>query len=89
VFKLLGPFENPIFLQFYILWNKVFITKVYQDLTSAFICTDCPNCPFQETCAKGKETKSIKVSVEIQKRRKVVRELLSTEEGGESTYKEK
>ncbi|GHI00568.1 hypothetical protein AM1BK_41100 [Neobacillus kokaensis] len=46
-----------------------------------YLCTDCPNCPFQEACAKRKETKNIQVSIENQKQRKEVRVLLSTEEG--------
>jgi len=60
----------------------------YISVKRTYLCVDCPNCPFQNACAKGKETKSIKVSMENQKQRKEVRELLSTEEG-ETKYKQR
>jgi transposase len=60
----------------------------YFSIKRTYLCTDCPNCPFQETCAKGKETKSIKVSIENQKQRKEVRELLCTKEG-ENKYRQR
>jgi len=44
-------------------------------------CLDCQGCPFQEICAKGKDTKTISVSLENQQRRREVRERLATKEG--------
>jgi hypothetical protein len=38
-------------------------------------------CPFQMGCAKGKETKTITVSLKNQKQRQEIREQLATEEG--------
>ncbi len=42
----------------------------YTSIKRTYRCTECLGCPFQETCAKGKETKSISVSVKNQKQRK-------------------
>jgi len=42
---------------------------------------DCQGCPFQLACAKGKDTKTITVSLKNQKQRKEVRERLSTKDG--------
>jgi hypothetical protein len=44
-------------------------------------CTACVGCPFQNECAKGKETKTFTVSLKNQKQRQEIRERLSTEEG--------
>ena len=60
----------------------------YESVKRVYLCTDCHRCPFQEACAKGKDTKSIKVSIENQKQRKEVRERLATEEGKEK-YKQR
>ncbi|MED0895335.1 transposase, partial [Aneurinibacillus migulanus] len=53
----------------------------YESIKRVYLCADCPGCPFQASCAKGKETKRITVSMENQKQRKDVRERLATEEG--------
>lgn len=60
----------------------------YESVKRVYMCTDCHRCPFQEACAKGKDTKSVKVSIENQKQRKEVRERLATEEGKEK-YKQR
>jgi transposase len=61
----------------------------YTSIKRTYRCTECLGCPFQETCAKGKETKSISVSVKNQKQRKEVRERLHTKEGKELYGKRK
>lgn len=55
----------------------------YTSIKRTYRCTECLSCPLQEPCAKGKETKSISVSVKNQKQRKEVRERFSTKEGKE------
>lgn len=60
----------------------------YVSIKRTYLCTDCHSCPFQTTCAKDKDTKSIKVSIENQKQRKEVRERLSTEDG-DKKYKQR
>ena len=55
----------------------------YESVKRTYMCTECHGCPFQSSCAKEKETKSISLSVENQKQRKEVRERLSTEEGNQ------
>jgi transposase len=60
----------------------------YISTKRTYMCTDCHGCPFQSTCAKGKDTKSISVSMKNQKQRQEVRERLSTEEG-EKKYKQR
>jgi transposase len=60
----------------------------YESIKRSYMCTECHGCPFQASCAKDKDTKSIKVSIENQKQRKEVRERLSTEEG-EKKYKQR
>jgi IS5 family transposase len=60
----------------------------YESTKRVYLCADCPGCPFQESCTKGTDTKSIKVSIENQKRRKEVRERLATEEG-KKKYKQR
>lgn len=61
----------------------------YTSIKRTYRCTECLGCPFQETCAKGKETKSISVSVKNQKQRKEVRERLHTKEDKELYEKRK
>lgn len=61
----------------------------YTSIKRTYHCTECLGCPFQETCAKGKETKSISVSVKNQKQRKEVRERLHTKEDKELYEKRK
>jgi transposase len=53
----------------------------YDSVKRTYRCTDCMNCPFQTTCAKDKDTKTVQVSVKNQQQRKEVRERLATEEG--------
>lgn len=53
----------------------------YESIKRVYLCADCHGCPFQTSCAKGKETKRITVSMKNQKQRKDVRERLATEEG--------
>lgn len=60
----------------------------YQSKKRIYICTKCHGCPFQSSCANEKDTKTIKVSVENQKQRKEVRELLASEEG-KSKYRQR
>jgi len=60
----------------------------YTSVKRTYRSTDCRNCPFQSTCAKDKETKTIQVSIQNQKQRQEVRERLSSEEGQEK-YKQR
>lgn len=53
----------------------------YISTKRAYRCTECHGCPFLDHCAKGKETKTIIVSMKNQEQRKEVRERLETEEG--------
>ena len=53
----------------------------YLSIKRTYKCMECMGCPFQETCTKGKETKTITISIENQKQRKEVRERLATAEG--------
>ncbi|EHL78486.1 IS1182 family transposase [Bacillus smithii] len=52
----------------------------YESVKRTYMCTDCYGCPFQSSCAKGKNTKSISVSMKNQKQRQEVRERLTSEE---------
>jgi transposase len=61
----------------------------YDSVKRTYRCTECFNCPFQTSCAKNKDTKTVQVSVENQKQRKEVRERLSTEEGERKYRKRK
>ncbi|SFE38653.1 Transposase DDE domain-containing protein [Bacillus sp. OV194] len=61
----------------------------YESIKRTYRCTECHNCPFQTTCAKDKDTKTIQVSIENQKQRKDVRERLSSEEGDQKYRKRK
>jgi transposase len=60
----------------------------YVSVKRTYMCTDCHGCPFQSSCAKDKDTKTISVSIKNQKQRQEVREKLSTEEG-ETKYKQR
>ena len=53
----------------------------YITVKRTYQCTECRGCSFQFSCTKGKDTKSISVSIENQKQRKEVRERLSSEVG--------
>lgn len=53
----------------------------YLSVKRTYKCMDCMGCPFQETCAKGKEAKTVSVSIENQKQRKEVKERLAIDEG--------
>ena len=53
----------------------------YTTRKRSYRCVDCQGCPFQLACAKGKDTKTITVSLKNQKQRKEVRERLSTKDG--------
>jgi hypothetical protein len=55
----------------------------YVSRKRTYRCTDCLNCPFKDTCAKRKDTKTIQVSLQNQKQRQEVRERLSSELGQE------
>uniref|UniRef100_UPI000D3E295E IS1182 family transposase n=1 Tax=Peribacillus acanthi TaxID=2171554 RepID=UPI000D3E295E len=61
----------------------------YESIKRTYRCTECRNCPFQTTCAKDKDTKTIQVSIENQKQRKEVRERLASEEGDQKYRKRK
>jgi transposase len=61
----------------------------YESIKRTYRCVECPNCPFQSTCAKGKEMKTIQVSIENQIQRKDIRKRLSTEEGDQKYRKRK
>jgi transposase len=61
----------------------------YESVKRIYRCTDCRGCPFQTSCNKDKETKTVQVSIENQKQRKEVRERLSTEEGDQKYRKRK
>lgn len=60
----------------------------YVSIKRTYRCADCRNCPFQSSCAKGKDTKTIQVSIQNQKQRQEVRQRFSTEEG-EGKYKQR
>lgn len=53
----------------------------YESTKRTYRCTECRNCPFQTTCAKDKDIKTVQVSIENQKQRKEIREKLSSEDG--------
>ncbi|WP_285518492.1 transposase, partial [Thermolongibacillus altinsuensis] len=53
----------------------------YESIKRTYRCTACAGCPFQSQCAKGKETKTITVSLQNQKQRQEIRQRLATEEG--------
>ncbi|WP_047155223.1 IS1182 family transposase [Aneurinibacillus tyrosinisolvens] len=61
----------------------------YVSTQRTYLCTECPHCPFQSSCAKGKDTKSIAVSLQNQKQRKEVRDRLATAEGKKKYKKRK
>lgn len=61
----------------------------YDSVKRTYRCTECIKCPFRASCAKGNDTKTVKVSMENQKQRKEVRERLSTEEGDQKYRKRK
>ncbi|KUP09719.1 hypothetical protein Q73_01790 [Bacillus coahuilensis m2-6] len=60
----------------------------YESLKRTYRCVECKGCPFQTTCAKGNEVKTIQVSIENQKQRKRVREKLASEDG-QQTYRKR
>lgn len=60
----------------------------YISIKRTYRSTACTNCPFQSSCAKDKDTKTIQVSIQNQKQRQEVRERLSSEEGQEK-YKQR
>jgi transposase len=55
----------------------------YTTIKRVYRCVDCHGCPFQEVCAKGKDTKTISVSMKNQEQRRQVRERLQTETGSQ------
>lgn len=61
----------------------------YESIKRTYRCTECHICPFQTSCAKDKDTKTVQVSIENQKQRKEVRERLSSEEGDQKYRKRK
>jgi len=61
----------------------------YDSIKRTYRCTECNNCPFQTSCAKDKDTKTVQVSIENQKQRKEVRERLTSEEGDQKYRKRK
>jgi hypothetical protein len=61
----------------------------YESIKRTYRCTECRNCPFQTSCAKDKDAKTVQVSIENQKQRKEVRERLSSEEGDQKYRKRK
>jgi hypothetical protein len=69
--------------------NKKKSDNGYESIKRTYRCTECRNCPFQDSCAKGKDTKTVQVSIENQKQRKEVREKLSSEEGDQKYRKRK
>jgi hypothetical protein len=60
----------------------------YLTIKRTYSCTECVGCPFQSSCAKGKDIKSIQVSIVNQKQRKEVKERLTSEKG-EKKYKQR
>lgn len=53
----------------------------YESIKRKYSCFECKGCPFQEVCAKGKENKTINLSVKNLEQRNEIRELLTAEEG--------
>jgi adenine-specific DNA glycosylase len=45
----------------------------WRTVKRTYRCTACMGCPFQTDCAKGKETKTITVSLKNQKQRQEIR----------------
>ena len=60
----------------------------YVTVKRTYRCTACAGCPFQTACAKGKDTKTIRVSLRNQQQRQEIRKRLSTEEGA-ATYRKR
>ncbi|MBB3854454.1 hypothetical protein GGR98_003777 [Parageobacillus caldoxylosilyticus] len=58
----------------------------YVAVKRTYRCTACAGCPFRTACAKGKDTKTIRVSLKNQQQRQEIRKRLSTEEGA-ATYR--
>ncbi|WP_175638096.1 IS1182 family transposase [Metabacillus schmidteae] len=53
----------------------------YVSIKRRYSCFECTGCPFQITCAKGKDQKTITISLENQRQRKEIRERLQSEKG--------
>ncbi|PAE23645.1 MULTISPECIES: IS1182 family transposase [Bacillaceae] len=53
----------------------------YESIKRTYRCTQCQGCPFQLTCAKDKDTKTVQVSIGNQKQREEVRKRLASEDG--------
>ncbi|BDG32990.1 transposase [Parageobacillus thermoglucosidasius] len=66
--------------------RKETIGNGYVIVKRTYRCTACAGCPFQAACAKGKDTKTIRVSLKNQQQRQEIRKRLSTEEGA-MTYR--
>jgi hypothetical protein len=60
----------------------------YDSVKRTYRCTECIKCPFQTSCAKGNDTKTVKVSIENQKQKKYAKDFLLMKET-KSTEKEK
>jgi hypothetical protein len=60
----------------------------YVTVKRTYRCTACAGCLFQAACAKGKDTKTIHVSLKNQQQRQEIRKRLSTEEGA-ATYRKR
>ncbi len=53
----------------------------YESIKRTYQCTECIGCPFQEKCAKGREKKSIYISLKNVQQREGIRERLHSKEG--------
>lgn len=53
----------------------------YESVKREYTCQECEGCPFQQVCAKGKEKKTIQLSIKNVQQRKEIREKLLSEEG--------
>jgi hypothetical protein len=61
----------------------------YLSIKRRYRCDECQGCPFQVTCAKGKDYRIIRISLKNQIQRKEVKERLLSEEGKEKYRRRK
>ncbi|MFD2682714.1 IS1182 family transposase [Bacillus seohaeanensis] len=63
--------------------SKRKVSEEYFSVKRNYRCVDCKGCPFQSTCAKGKDTKSVSVSMKNRKQRDKMKSRLNSPEGKE------
>ncbi|TLS34888.1 IS1182 family transposase [Pseudalkalibacillus caeni] len=55
----------------------------FESIKRRYRCVECKDCPFQSQCAKGKESKTIMISMENRRQRREMKERLNSKEGKE------